>query len=295
MRILMIEDDKKLCASVKFQLEKQGYSVDVCHDGEEGLFLMKERAHDCVLLDRMLPSMDGMSVLRESRISGVHTPVILLTALGDLQDRVAGLDMGADDYIVKPFAFEELTARIRSSLRRPLVWSNEHILSYGDLTYDSAQKTLTKQDVSCSLSRREGDLMELFLRNPAQTLPRLLILTRVWGPDAEIEDGNLDNYIYFLRRRLKSLKSILTIKAVRGVGYRLEDTNVQKSTTAPYLFLRTGNGADPADHDQSLPCRLGKQYEKPERNRVPQQCQQYSELHRHAADALPHLACPDGV
>lgn len=226
MRILMIEDDKKLCASVKFQLEKQGYAVDVCQDGEEGLFLMKERAHDCVLLDRMLPGMDGLSVLKNARISGVRTPVILLTALGDLQDKVAGLDMGADDYIVKPFAFEELTARIRSTLRRPHVWTDEHILSYGDISYDSAQKTLSRYDVSCSLSRREGDLMELFLRNPAQTLPRLLILTRVWGPDAEIEDGNLDNYIYFLRRRLKSLKSSLSIKSVRGVGYRLEDTDV---------------------------------------------------------------------
>nr|WP_296928258.1 response regulator transcription factor [uncultured Marvinbryantia sp.] len=226
MRILMIEDDKKLCASVKFQLEKQGYSVDVCHDGEEGLFLMKERAHDCVLLDRMLPGMDGISVLRNARISGVRTPVILLTALGGLSDRVEGLDMGADDYIVKPFAFEELTARIRSSLRRPIMWTDEHLLSYGDLSYDSAQKTLTGPAGSCSLSRREGDLTELFLRNPAQTLPRLLILTRVWGPDAEVEDGNLDNYIYFLRRRLKSLKSTLNIKAVRGVGYRLEESNV---------------------------------------------------------------------
>lgn len=226
MRILMIEDDKKLCASVKFQLEKQGYSVDVCHDGEEGLFLMKERAHDCVLLDRMLPGMDGISVLKNARISGVRTPVILLTALGGLSDRVEGLDMGADDYIVKPFAFEELTARIRSSLRRPIMWTDEHLLAYGDLSYDSAQKTLTGPAGSCSLSRREGDLMELFLRNPAQTLPRLLILTRVWGPDAEIEDGNLDNYIYFLRRRLKSLKSALNIKAVRGVGYRLEENNV---------------------------------------------------------------------
>lgn len=226
MRILMIEDDEKLCASVKFQLEKQGYTVDICHDGEEGLFLIKERAHDCVLLDRMLPGMDGMTVLKNARISGVRTPVIMLTALGELGDRVQGLDMGADDYIVKPFAFEELVARIRSSLRRPLVWTNEHILSYGDLSYDSQQKSLSRNGICCSLSKREGDLIELFLRNPAQTLPRLLILTRVWGPDAEVEDGNLDNYIYFLRRRLKSLKSSLSIKAVRGVGYRLEETNV---------------------------------------------------------------------
>ncbi|MDO4345281.1 MAG: response regulator transcription factor [Eubacteriales bacterium] len=225
MRILMIEDDEKLCASVKFQLEKQGFSVDVCHDGEEGLFLIKEGAHDLILLDRMLPGIDGIRILQNARNSGVCTPVIMITALGELSDRVLGLDTGADDYIVKPFAFEELTARIRSALRRPLVFHNEHLSTFGDLCYDSMQKLLTCGSISCSLSRREGDLMELFLRNPNQTLPRLLIITRVWGPEADVEDGNLDNYIYFLRRRLKSLKSFLAIKAVRGVGYRLEAPN----------------------------------------------------------------------
>ncbi|MDO5539493.1 MAG: response regulator transcription factor [Eubacteriales bacterium] len=225
MRILMIEDDRKLCASIKFQLEKQGFSVDVCHDGEEGLFLIRENAHDCVLLDRMLPGMDGISVLKTARNSGVCTPVIMVTALGELSDRVQGLDTGADDYIVKPFAFEELMARIRSALRRPVIYRNEHLCTFGDVCYDSMQKTLKGHDSSCSLSKREGELMELFLRNPNQTLPRSLILGRVWGPDAEIEDGNLDNYIYFLRRRLKSLKSRLVIKSVRGVGYRLEVIN----------------------------------------------------------------------
>lgn len=222
MRILMIEDDPKLCASVKFQLERQGYSVDVCHDGEEGLFLIKDETHDCILLDRMLPGMDGMSVLRSARDSGVCTPVIMLTALGGLSDRVQGLDCGADDYIVKPFAFEELLARIRSALRRPVIYRSEHLCTFGDVCYDSMQKLLKSGASSCTLSKKEGELMELFLRNPNQTLPRLLILGRVWGPDAEIEDGNLDNYIYFLRRRLKSVKSRLVIKAVRGVGYRLE-------------------------------------------------------------------------
>lgn len=226
MRILMVEDDTKLCASVKFQLEQQGFSVDICHNGEEGLFYIRECAHDCVLLDRMLPGMDGMTVLKIVRSLGIATPVILLTALGELADRVQGLDMGADDYIVKPFAIEELTARIRSALRRPLVFADERLLRFGDISYDGSQKFLSNGTHTCTLSKREGDLAEFFLRNPNQTLPRLLILTRVWGPDAEIENGNLDNYIYFLRRRLKGLKSSVTIKSVRGVGYRLEDTNV---------------------------------------------------------------------
>ncbi len=227
MRILMIEDDKNLCTSVKYQLEKEGFSVDVCHDGEEGLALILEQAHSLILLDRMLPSMDGLTVLAKTRSRSIRTPIILVTALGDLSDRVSGLDTGADDYIVKPFAFEELMARIRCLLRRPVSYASENLAVFGDLIYDSAQKTLTNAALSCTLSRREGDLMELFLRNPGQTLPRLLILSRVWGPDAEVEDGNLDNYIYFLRRRLKTVQSTLSIRAVRGVGYRLEDTNAK--------------------------------------------------------------------
>lgn len=221
MRILMVEDDKKLCASVKFQLERHGFSVDVCHDGESGLFLIREESCDLVLLDRMLPEMNGSDVLRAARKSGVRTPIILVTALGDLSDRVEGLDLGADDYIVKPFAVEELLARIRSALRRPAVWTGT-ALALGDIRYDSVQKTLAGEEKSCTLSRREGALLELFLRNPGQTMPRALILSRVWGPDGDVEDGNLDNYIHFLRRRLKSIGSSLNIRTVRGVGYFLE-------------------------------------------------------------------------
>lgn len=226
MRILMIEDDQKLCDSLKYQLEKEGFTVDVCHDGEDGLYYIEKEAHDLILLDRMLPGMNGMKVLSHMRAHGNATPVILVTALGEVDDRVQGLNCGADDYIVKPFAFAELLARIRSALRRPQEWKNTQVISFGDISYDASQNILQKGLLSATLSRREGDLLELFLRNPEQTLPRLLILTRVWGPDAEVEEGNLDNYIYFLRRRLKNLKSCLAIKAVRGIGYRLEDSDV---------------------------------------------------------------------
>ncbi len=222
MRILMIEDDTKLCASVAYQLEKNGFSVDVCHDGEEGLFWMREGTCDLVLLDRMLPGMDGMSVLKAARRDGIRTPVILLTALGELHDRVEGLNLGADDYLAKPFAFEELLARIRSALRRPAAWASGQALALGDITFDSARKVLSRDGSSCALSRREGDLLELFLRNAGQTMPRSLILSRVWGPEGDVEEGNLDNYIHFLRRRLKSVGSALSIRTVRGVGYCLE-------------------------------------------------------------------------
>lgn len=223
MKLLMIEDDIYLCDSLKFQLEKQGFSVDACHDGEDGLALIMEQTHDLILLDRMLPGMDGLKVLSKARERGISTPIILVTALSALPDRVSGLNTGADDYIGKPFAFEELLARIHCLLRRPTSYQENLTFSFGDITYDSTQKILTCQDSSCSLSRREGDLLELFLKNPSQTIPRSTILSRVWGVYAEIEEGNLDNYIYFLRRRLKSVGSTLTLKTIRGVGYRLEE------------------------------------------------------------------------
>ena len=222
MRILLIEDDESLCDSLKFQLEGEGFTADLCHDGYEGLLYLKENAHDLVLLDRMLPTMNGLLVLKKARESQVQTPIILLTALGELYDKIEGLDCGADDYIVKPFEFPELLARIRCITRRNSKWENTNLLTYQDLTYNPSLRTLASLDKELLLSRREGSLMELLLKNPNQTLPRSLILSRVWGPDAEVEDGNLDNYIHFIRRRLKALNSCLTLKTIRGLGYRLE-------------------------------------------------------------------------
>lgn len=222
MRILLVEDDENLCQTLKYQLEQQGFQVDTCMDGEDSLFYIRERVHDLILLDRMLPSMDGITVLKTLRKEKISTPVLLLTALGELQDKVTGLDCGADDYMVKPFAFAELMARIRCLQRRPRKWESAALLSLGDVTYDIDQKKLSAHGKECSLSKREGDLMEIFLRNPGQILPRQTLLSRVWGPETEVEDGNLDNYIYFLRRRLRSVESQLELKAVRGVGYQLE-------------------------------------------------------------------------
>ena len=222
MRIVIIEDDATLADSLKFQLENQGFETDVCHDGEDGLHFIEQQAHDLILLDRMLPSMDGATVLKVTRARGISTPIIFVTALGELTDRISGLDLGADDYLVKPFAFEELMARIRCILRRPRRLEGGSTLSFGDLSYDVDLKQLSCKGRTLTLSHREGALLELFLRNPGQTIPRSSILSRVWGPDAEVEDGNLDNYIYFLRRRLKSLNSSLSLKTIRGVGYQLE-------------------------------------------------------------------------
>ncbi len=223
MNILMIEDDKELCAAVSFRLEQEGFSVTACHDGEEGLYYMQESPFDLVILDRMLPHMNGIEVLKEARTRQIRTPVLMLTALGELDDRLTGLNGGADDYMVKPFAFEELLARIRCLLRRPAVYQDSvKSLSLGDVSFVPETRTLSSHEKTCTLSSREGELMEVFLRNPGQTLPRRLLLSRVWGLEADVEDGNLDNYIHFLRRRLKTVESTLQIRTVRGVGYQLE-------------------------------------------------------------------------
>lgn len=225
MRLLLIEDDESLCLSLSYQLRQDGFAPETCHDGEEGLLWARQQGYDLILLDRMLPGMDGLTLLRQLRREGIHTPVIFLTALGQLSDKTGGLDAGADDYIVKPFAYDELLARIRCVLRRPAVLSGGDLLRYGDVTYDPGSLTLRRGSASTALSKRLGDLLELFLRNPGQTLPRQTILLRVWGMETEVEDGNLDNYTYFLRRSLRKVGSTLRLTTVRGIGYRLEEGN----------------------------------------------------------------------
>lgn len=225
MRLLLIEDDESLCLSLSYQLRQDGFAPETCHDGEEGLLWARQQGYDLILLDRMLPGMDGLTLLRQLRREGIHTPVIFLTALGQLGDKTGGLDAGADDYIVKPFAYDELLARIRCVLRRPAVLSGGDLLRYGDVTYDPGSLTLRRGSASTALSKRLGDLLELFLRNPGQTLPRQTILLRVWGMETEVEDGNLDNYTYFLRRSLRKVGSTLRLTTVRGIGYRLEEGN----------------------------------------------------------------------
>lgn len=219
MKILLIEDDKNLCEMLRFQLEKEHHEVTICNNGRDGLDLFLQDAYDLVLLDRMLPTMNGLLILQKARRSGISTPVIIITALGELYDRVERLDCGADDYLVKPFAYEELAARIRSIGRRNHVYDDNNLFSYADLTYDSRLRELTGPDGSMQLSRREGRLLEVFLQNPDTTLQRLVLLSRVWGADAPVEESNLDTYIHFVRKRLQQIGSHATIETVRGIGY----------------------------------------------------------------------------
>lgn len=221
MRILLIEDDINLCETLRFQLEKEGHLVDICHDGRDALDLFLQDGHELVLLDRMLPTMNGLLVLKKARNAGLTTPVILITALGELYDRIEGLDSGADDYIVKPFAFEELMARIRSLGRRTGNWEDDNLISFCDISYDCNLRILSGPGNSIQLSGREGRLLEVFLRSPGVVLRRMVLLSRVWGIDAEVEESNLDTYIHYLRKRLSYVKSSLHLKTVRGTGYIL--------------------------------------------------------------------------
>lgn len=222
MRILLAEDDRDLNKALTWQLKGQGYSVDACYDGEEALYYGEQNIYDVILLDRMLPCHEGTEVLTTLRRQSVNVPIILITALGTLQDKILGLDLGADDYLVKPFDFEELLARIRCVTRRSSVLNAEpDILSCHDITWSGRDMCLTGPAGNSTLSKRESNLLESFLHMPEQTLTREMLLLKVWGPDSDVEDGNLDNYVYFLRRRLKTVGSSLQIKTVRGIGYKL--------------------------------------------------------------------------
>lgn len=223
MRVLLIEDDRDLCAAVGLQLEDEGYRVDLCHSGEEGLLFALQGVHDLIVLDRMLPEVDGLTILSSLRKKGVAIPVILVTAMNGIRDRIDGLDAGADDYLVKPFAVEELKARIRALSRRPKALEEPARLRLANLELDTDKRLLVSEKTQVSLSRREADLLEYFFRNRDRTLSRDQILSRVWGPNSLVEDGNLDNYIHFLRRRLKAVESRAAIKTIHGVGYRLEE------------------------------------------------------------------------
>ena len=221
MRILIVEDNLTQLELLRSLLDRQGFDADTCTDGPEGLYRLELGGYDLAILDRMLPGMDGVEVLRQYRSRGGNCPVILLTALSAVGDRVTGLDAGADDYLAKPFAPEELLARVRALLRRPTTMQCKGIQA-GDVTLYPEDGRLAGVAGECSLSARECSLLQLLLSNPNQALSRDTILLRVWGMDSQVEERNIDNFVYLVRRRLKNVGSTLRLSAVRGFGYRLE-------------------------------------------------------------------------
>ena len=228
MKILVVEDEKGLREALIRTLSGEGYLADGAADGEEGYALISTGLYDLVLLDIMLPVFDGLEVLRRIRSQGLEVPVILLTARSTVEDKVGGMDLGADDYLTKPFARPELLARIRMVTRRGGGSGPDNRLKAGDLLLDPQTFMLSCSAGSRSLrlGAKEYQLMEYLMRNPNQVLSREQITQRVWGYDADAEYNNVDVYVSFLRKKMKFVQSAAKISAIRGVGYELEAQEV---------------------------------------------------------------------
>ena len=220
MRILVVEDEPSIANFVCQGLKESGYAVDLARDGRDGLAYALAADYDVLVLDIMLPKMDGMDLLRELRRRGNKTPTLMLTAKDTIEDRVKGLDAGADDYLVKPFAFPELLARVRALLRRPPLQAGT-ILQVGDLQMDTARREVSRNGRFIDLSPREYAVLEYLMRHPDQVLTRTQIGEHVWNFDFFNESNVIDVYIGYLRRKIDMEHDVPLLQTVRGVGYRL--------------------------------------------------------------------------
>ncbi len=222
MRILLIEDEVKIAKALKRALEQESHAVDVTHDGDEGHAMLTTEPYDLAIIDRLLPgSYDGISITKEARAQNIHTPILLLTALGGTKDKASGLDAGADDYLVKPFALEELLARVRALLRRPTEQQGT-ILKAGDLTLNTVTAKVTRAGKEITLTSKEYGLLEYLLRNQGRPLSKDAIISHVWDFDADILPNTVEVYIKYLRSKIDAPFSPPLIKTVRGFGYTIE-------------------------------------------------------------------------
>ena len=227
MRILLIEDDQRLARLVARVLEEERFTVDVAHDGDSGLELALRGTYDVAVVDWMLPGRDGPAICRSVRAARLPTALLLLTARSQIEDRVTGLDSGADDYLVKPFALEELLARVRALGRRFTVAATDPWeLRLGDLVLDQRAHTARRGDAVLDLTATEWNLLECLIRHPGQSLSRQQILDYVWSYERNVQTTMVDVYISYLRRKLNQPGRPDPIQTVRGVGYRLEVTDV---------------------------------------------------------------------
>lgn len=222
MRILLIEDDVAIARSLKEGLEDEAYAVDVAHDGDEGYRTATADDYDAIILDIMLPSMNGYEVCQALRQDGKRTPILMLTARDAERDIVKGLDTGADDYLAKPFSFEVLLARLRAILRRPNEKLGE-ILRVGDLTLDPSLKKVTRASQEISLTTKEYGVLEYLMRNTGKVLSKEQIIAHVWDFDADVLPNNVELFIMFLRRKVDKPFGKKLIHTVPGFGYKLED------------------------------------------------------------------------
>ena len=221
MRILLAEDERSLSRAVIALLEKNNYSADAVYDGQEALEYLEVGNYDALILDLMMPKMDGLTVLRTLREQGNPIPVLILTAKSEVDDKVLGLDTGANDYLTKPFSTQELMARIRAMTRRQTGGQVTSRLTFGNITLDQATFELSSPAGSFRLANKEFQMMEMLMRNPRQIIPTERFLERIWGYDSEVELSVVWVYISYLRKKLSALRSNIQIKVTRNAGYSL--------------------------------------------------------------------------
>ena len=222
MRVLIAEDEISIAKALKVVLERNKYAVDMVHNGNDALDYILHSCYDALILDIMMPGKDGISVLREARQQGVSTPALFLTAKGEVEDRVAGLDAGADDYLPKPFATSEFLARVRALCRRSGNYASV-TLRLGNTVLDCGQYVLSCGEKSVRLNNKEFQVMELFLRNPGHVFSTEHIMDKIWGLDSDADMDVVWTYIGFLRKKLKQISADIEIRTIRGAGYALEE------------------------------------------------------------------------
>ena len=222
MRILLVEDEERLSEALAYILKKNRYAVDTALDGITGQDLAETGIHDVIILDRMLPERDGMTILRNIRTQGIKTPVLFLTAKDTITDRVEGLDAGADDYLIKPFSTDELLARVRALGRRQAGLIDSESLQADSLILHPTLGEVECEGQTVKLTMKESQLLELLLRNKGQVITREQILDRIWGLDCEVEMNNVEIYVYYLRKKLEPITSRIVIETIRGIGYCLK-------------------------------------------------------------------------
>jgi len=221
MKVLYVEDEKYMARALEKVLKKNNYNVDLAYDGEDGLDFALSGLYDIIILDIMLPKRDGISILKEIRRQGMDTPVLLLTAKGETEDKVVGLDSGADDYLPKPFQADELLARLRALARRKGKIAHDNLLHYGDIDLNPHTLDLYKEDQSFHLTLKESQLLELLIAYQGATVPASTIIEKLWGYDTDTEDSHVRVHVAFLRKKLIQLGSNVKIQSIRGIGYVL--------------------------------------------------------------------------
>lgn len=224
MKILIIEDEYNLADVIKERLEKEKLIVDIVEDGEEGYYYASTNTYDLIILDVMLPNMSGFQILNKLRTDNINSKIIMLTARSTIEDKLNGLENGADDYLTKPFHMDELVARVNIQLKRN---GNKNNLSFGDLVLNTTtlKITCTRTNEVVELIKKEFQLLEYFINNPNQVLSKEQIYDRVWEIENEIESNNLEAYLSFIRKKLRAIESKVVIKSVRGMGYKIEYGN----------------------------------------------------------------------